>query len=382
MATHVLTLVLSFAVGGDATVPEGSLAVKKDEVEYQSQMFESWWGTKLEWQLSKLPTEGAVPKYRVPYSGHDYPDRGGGTDTRTNRGVSALGKYDMAFNGGRGLAVAFERIDVGRRPDSNGVDRRRGSRRATTANRLARLENLDRPPGMFERMRARRSVGWYGHCNGWTAACIRHAEPAKNVVRNGVVFTPADIKGLLAELYMHSETEFLGGIDTVINPGTLHVTLTNWLGRGDHPVGMESVPGKVVYNYPIYNYKAELKKHSERLWEVKMKALYAVNTGHEMVKSPRLHKEKYFHYALDLDKDGKIIGGRYYNDSARIDMLWSPLKPTQGGKEGNEMGNPHLNAKEILSMWRESAPSDLQKKWMNIDPTDEDRIGSNDKDTD
>ena len=279
----------------------------------------------------------------------------------------------MAFNGGVGLAVSHERLDVSRRPDSNGFDRR-FSRRSVTENRLARLQNLGRTPGLFERMRARRSVGWYGHCNGWTAASIRHAEPVKNVVRNGVTFTPADIKGLLAELYMHSDTEFLGGIDLVINPGTFHVTLTNWLGRGDHPVGMETVPGKVVYNYPIYSYKAEIKEHSANLWEVKLNALYAVNTGREMDKSPRLHKEKFFHYALDLNKDGKIVGGRYYRDSARIDMLWTPLDPIQGGEKGNEVGNPHLKVKEVLSLWRESAPEDLRKKWMNIDPTDEDKI--------
>ena len=381
MATHVLTLVLTLAVGGDTPVPSQKLAIKKDEVEYQSQMFEGWWGTKLEWKLSELPTKGAVPEYRIPYSGHDYPDRSGGTDTRAGGALSALGKYDTAFHGGRGLAVAFERIDVTRRPDLSNVETRRGRRSApVTANRLARLENVSRQPGLFERARARRSVGWYGHCNGWTAASIRHAEPTRNVVRNGVVFTPADIKGLLAELYMHCETEFLGGVDTVINPGTLHVTLTNWLGRGDHPVGMEAIPGKVVYNYPIYNYKAELIEHSPRLVEVKMTALYAYNTGKEMVKSPRIHREKYFHYALDLDKDGKIVGGRYYGDSAKIDMLWTPLKPTQGGKEGNESGNPHLDAKTILSMWRESAPMDLRKKWMNIDPTDEDKVVTSEND--
>ena len=61
-------------------------------------------------------------------------------------------------------------------------------------------------------------------------------------------------------------------------------------------------------------------------------------------------------------------------------MLWSPLKPTQGGKEGNESGNPHLDAKTILSMWRESAPMDQRKKWMNIDPTDEDKIVVNESD--
>jgi hypothetical protein len=56
-----------------------------------------------------------------------------------------------------------------------------------------------------------RVPSWYGHCNGWTAAAMRHAEPQHSVTRNGVVFTPTDIKGLLADLYMYTDTEFLGG---------------------------------------------------------------------------------------------------------------------------------------------------------------------------
>jgi len=63
-------------------------------------------------------------------------------------------------------------------------------------------------------MFARRSRGlphWYGHCNGWTPAAMRHAEPQRSVTRNGVEFTPADIKGLLAEIYIYNEHIVLGG---------------------------------------------------------------------------------------------------------------------------------------------------------------------------
>ena len=82
----------------------------------------------------------------------------------------------------------------------------------------------------------------------------------------------------------------------------------------------------------------------------------------------------YFHYVLDLDDEGAIRGGRFYGDSQQIDMLWTPLKPVQGGEEGNERGNPHLNIKEVLAIWRDSVEEDLRKKWLNIDPTEEDRI--------
>src|SRR5205823_5215810 len=85
-------------------------------------------------------------------------------------------------------------------------------------------------------------------------------------------------------------------------------------------------------------------------------------------------RQMLFHYVLDLDEGGTIRGGRYMGDSQQIDMLWTPLKPAQGGEERNRRGNPHLNIKEVLAIWRESVPEDLRKKWLNIDPTEEDRL--------
>jgi hypothetical protein len=77
---------------------------------------------------------------------------------------------------------------------------------------------------------------------------------------------------------------------------------------------------------------------------------------------------------LDTDAEGKITGGRYYGDSARIDMLWTPLKPVEAGEKGNERGNPHVSVKEVLAIWRESVSEDIRKQWLNVDPTEEDAI--------
>ena len=85
-------------------------------------------------------------------------------------------------------------------------------------------------------------------------------------------------------------------------------------------------------------------------------------------------KTIYFHYSLALDDEGAIVGGSYYNNSSRIDMLWTPLHPVQGGTPGNDRGNPHIDVKEVLAMWRESVPEELRLKWWNIDPTEEDAI--------
>jgi Transglutaminase elicitor len=331
--------------------------IRKDELEQQQTSFKQWWGDELVMKLADLPAEGKVPEFRVPYSGHDYPDRAGGT-------VFALSKYDQAFHRGRQMATDFERMDVsahrGGRPPSRGVEPGFGG-------------------GLFARLRANAERGrvptWYGHCNGWTAAAIRHAEPQKSVVRNGVTFTPADIKGLLAEIYMYSDSEFLGGVDPAINPAVLHMTLGNWLGRGSHPVGMETAVGEVVINFPVFNYKSQINKLNSRESDVKTWITYTLNINRELDKGPpNYHRQMYFHYVLDLDEIGAIRGGRYVGDSQQIDMLWTPLKPAQGGDERNRRGNPHLDIKEVLAIWRESVPDDLRKKWLNIDPTEEDRL--------
>jgi hypothetical protein len=333
---------------GQPSAPSRHGTVGGDEVAYQQQAFKQWWGDELVLKLDDLPTEGKVPSFRAPYSGHDYPDRAGGT-------VAALSKYDRAFNGGRQLATEFERMDV-------------------SAHRNGRS---DRPVriGLFGRRRGNPVPGWYGHCNGWTAAAIRHAEPQNSVVRNGVTFTPADIKGLLAEIYMYADSEFLGGVDASINPGILHLTLANWLGRGSHPLGVETAVGEVVINYPIFSYKSTVKKLSETQVEVRTTVAYTMNIGREQDKGPpNYHRTMAFHYVLNLDDKGAIRGGRFYGDSAQIDMLWAPLQPAQGGTEKNKRGNPHLNVKDVLAIWRESVPAELRNQWLNIDPTEEDRI--------
>ena len=75
-----------------------------------------------------------------------------------------------------------------------------------------------------------------------------------------------------------------------------------------------------------------------------------------------------------VGREGEIVGGRYFGDSAQIDLLWVPLHPVNGRQEGNERGTPYVDVKNVLSIWRRSVPDELRQKWLNIDPTEEDRI--------
>ena len=316
-------------------------------IEKQNQIFQQWWGQELVWNFDDLPTKGDVPESRIPYSGHIYPDTAGGT-------VHALSKYDQAFNGRSGRAAAWERWD-------------------TTA-----FQEPTRTRGLFGfRVRRMSTPYWHGHCNGWTAAAIRHAEPKQSVNRNGVTFTPADIKALLAEIYIYNDTQMLDGDGSYINAGTFHALLTNWLGRGKHPIGMEADPGREKWNYPIYAYSTTFAKRGSNQVEVKMNAAYANSSSGEFQQSPRLKKIKYFHYMLNLNNAGDIVGGYYFHDSTRIDMLWIPVSPKQGRQAGNERGNPYVDVNKVLAIWRASVSDADRETWTIIDASPQDRLFAN-----
>ncbi|MBI2480115.1 MAG: hypothetical protein HYV60_16240, partial [Planctomycetia bacterium] len=331
-------------------------AVSEQNRTNQNETFQQWWGTEFQWTFDELPTKGSVPERRMPYSGYIYPDTAGGT-------VSALSKYDRAFNGNRFPATGHERWDTTafKEPTTRGGNS--GGPRRGFFSRIVRSSGTQMA-----------TPHWHGHCNGWTAATIRHAEPKNSVVRNGVTFTPADIKGLLAELYIYNEMNVLAGSETYLDAATFHTIITNWVGRGAHSIGMEADPGKEKWNYPIYAFASSNGRISDRQVEVKMNIAYAKDSRGEFQQSPLNKAQKYFHYYLNLDDQGKIVGGNFYRDSSRIDMLWIPLSPKESRTPGHERGNPYIKADEILSIWRDSVPEETRKQWLVIDQPEADRV--------
>lgn len=345
-----LLLIVSAASQVIYTSPGGLIG---DELQEQKEVYKQLWNADLVTKLADLPASGSVPDYRVPYSGHDYPDKAGGT-------LNVMAKYDRAFYPGQSRAYQAEREDLQFhttvKSEGEEIVRRGLFGRVISVYRPAVVPN------------------WYGHCNGWAAASMRHAEPQKSVVRNGVVFTSADIKGMLAELYMYSKSQSLGGDEKeAMNPGMLHLSLANWIGRQSHPVAMESALGEPVINFPIYAYKTTLTKLSPTRYDARTLITFTLHLPREADRAPKSNRQLYFHYVLDLDLKGNIIAGQYLRDSGRIDMLWVPLQVAQGGEEGNRAGNPHLSVKEVLAMHRDSVDPEILKKWVNIDPTEDER---------
>ena len=312
---------------------------QKSEFELQNELYQTRWGTSLERKFSELPTKATVEGFRVPYSGYIYPDTEGGT-------INALMKYDRAFNGGRGTASSHERWDTA------------SGREVTT-----QVQSY----GFFGRrsqvVYSSHIPYWHGHCNGWTAAAIRHPEPENSVTKNGVVFTPKDVKALLAEIYIYSDIDYLAGEYGNVAPDMLHLTVANWLGRENCPIAMEATPGKEKWNYPIYGFAISSGARGNNQVEVKMNIAYSNYSNQELDQSPRLKLVKYFHYMLNLNTAGEVVGGYYFRDSSQIDLLWAPIAPIPGAQPGNERGNPYINIDEVLALTNESVSQDLLSKW-------------------
>jgi hypothetical protein len=306
--------------------------IPANEVDHQQAAFAKFWDDEFVWEFDRLPKKSGVPSHRLPYSGYIYPDRQGGT-------TYPLRKYDAAFNGGRRLAANHEKWD-------------------TTAFK-------ERVPGLFGSVfGVKHTPDWYGHCNGWTAATIRHAEPQRSVVRNSVTFTPSDIKGLLAEAYMYNEHIVLGGENEApISAGVFHAIITNWLGRREQALGMEADPGEEKWNYPAYAYSAAFSKRRNRRVEVNMNVVYAEDSRGEWDESPLIEIVKFSHYMLELNDAGTNVGGYFFRDSSSIDMLWVPLPLKPAGEKGNESGNPYVDVENVLAIWRDSVPIDVRRKW-------------------
>ena len=97
MGTSVLVAAIALTTIGQS--------INLADIKTQDEVFQQLWGTEFSWKFADLPEKGGVEAYRVPYSGHIYPDTAGGT-------MEAMRKYDRAFHRGRSPAAAYERYDT------------------------------------------------------------------------------------------------------------------------------------------------------------------------------------------------------------------------------------------------------------------------------
>ncbi len=236
--------------------------------------------------------------------------------------------------------------------------------------------------------------GWWGTCHAWTPAALMSPEPQHAVTMNGVTFEVADIKALTQNIYDRTSAVMLGGrcnnkeIEhsvtgsandecSDVNPGALHVILTNFLGLRQAPLIEDRTANYEVWNQPVVKYEitkqAEISNtkanqcvgatgnkwtyntNAKKLYEVRATVTYITESGAEArpLGFANSTSEDDYHYILELNGEGKVVGGRYCTDSTNthIDFLWSPTG-------SNSPSNPNIDAAKVKQLIKSSVASE------------------------
>jgi hypothetical protein len=156
-----------------------------------------------------------------------------------------------------------------------------------------------------------------------------------------------------------------------VNPGAFHVIVTNFLGLRQAPLVEDRTANYEVWNQPVLGYsvtkQAEVSKtaanecvgqtmnktkwsyntSAKKLYEVRMTVTYLSESGAEARPLGWMNNTSTddYHYILELNDTGKVVGGRYCTDSANshVDFLWSPTGT-------NSPNNPSVDAAKVKQL--------------------------------
>jgi len=210
-------------------------------------------------------------------------------------------------------------------------------------------------------------AGWWGTCHAWSPASQLVPEPQHSVTINGVTFEVGDIKAIAQNAFDSTSAIMIGGRCNSkeihhtatgsaneecsdVNPGALHVVMTNALGLNNFALVEDRTANYEVWNQPVMGYditkqeKVTASKANQcvgatgdswsynssakELYDVKMTVKY-LTEGYPSttpIGSRDNIRTDSYHYILEIGSTGKVIGGRYCSDSenSHVDFLWSP----------------------------------------------------------
>ena len=369
--------------------------------------------SRMEYRLASLPRTGkldkpvwrdrypqAVGKAPVAWSDTYWPSYELSTNNRWlgRTTKSPLEKYDAAFNNAPGCAA---------QPDTTcgPTAKAKWDQYFTCAGPAAKwhMKNFQSINQMFDGINNDNKggvddcsssddegpQGWWGLCHAWTPAALLEPEPQHAVTYAGQTWEVADIKALIVTLYDRSNAIMLGGrcnAESIehdatgsantecqdVNPGALHVVLTNFLGINDQPVIEDRTASGQVWNQPMVGYRVTKQQEvtvaralacvggtgtkwtyntsAKKLVEVELETDYLVEGSPSRTPlgmDDYLSHDEY-HYILELGSTGKIIGGRYCTESEddHPDFLWTPT----GVATSSYGRNPNVSLDKVRTL--------------------------------
>jgi Transglutaminase elicitor len=300
-----------------------------------------------EYRLSALPMKGDLPVNKMPWASSYWPRMKGSINYRWNT------------------------------PSPTGFNLRSPNRtqvQSMTVSQLAELspaEKFDLVQGHYDYPLSSqvgynatpRAKDYEGICDGWTATAIAFTEPAPVEIKNpdGIVipFGSSDVKALMSyDVSINYETGALGAVFIGdycsggrncrdINPGSFHVILANEIGLKKQSFAVDVDAGPETWNQPVHGYEFEILEETSvrgaaRAYVVHAKFKYAQDdlTGKDAsvmrvfswlptIGTPQYATETMeLDYVLEVDYDGKIIGGSWLGNSRKThpDIFWKASK--------------------------------------------------------
>ena len=258
---------------------------------------------------------------------------------------------------------------------------------------------------------------WMGICEGWAPASYMLSRPMHQAIvlaadgQTYLHFYPTDIKALASLLWANTNpaTRFIGGRSDIkkppadprgrvlnrdsfdTNPGTFHLVLVNQIGVSNRSFVMDATYDYQVWNQPVYRYEYRyfnpqtlqlartlkaatvprdgFSRDRFRNYRSRDAAFYVGIIMHVVyiaeTKPKRRtfdtpgHDEKnsvIYKYDLELDKNGKIIGGEWYTGRRHPDFLWTPPPGTRAVTTADAFATSSWSPnRPIPDSWRKAA---------------------------
>ena len=222
---------------------------------------------------------------------------------------------------------------------------------------------------------------WFGLCHAWAPATLFYKSPNPVTLTNKdgikIPFGSSDIKALLihfldqapsrdyfvsrrcniddkalrkkAESGAISFNEYNRRMESAncigVNPGAFHIILTNMIGIKDEGFVADVTRDAEVWNQAIHGYSSKIidsrtrnfsrGADSKTVKEIKISTsmYYTTEIGaswKSTIRSPS-QATKFYQYWIELDKNGKIIGGTW-ESKERPDFLWKKMAPSFKGR--------------------------------------------------
>jgi len=344
-------------------------------------------GASYEYELASLPRQGEAQT--IPWAGWYWATAADAINYRWDGPTtdSPTAKYAKAFGiNPKKLENALSK--------KSGIDSRRGRARPCTRDSQCNSNNGEVCAKRHGKGRGLCIPTWFGQCHAWAPAAIMEPEPEHAVTYNGVNFKVQDIKALITYVYNNVDTDQLadrcntnspdvtydeyGRPESVkcrdTNAGSFHIIATNWLGLQGKSFVEDRVWDDEVWNQPMRGYNirkqdqvseaqaAQLmgvqgatyvfNSNAVSFYHVIMDVEYITESGAST--DGNLNEDHYTNidtveYLLELDGQGRIIGGEWIDNAPHADFLWVPTSKAGDVRLGWRYKIEYAKVKQILN---------------------------------